>query len=39
MGLILDSSVLITAEREGQNVRQMLVAVSAKAANTEIEIA
>ena len=28
MGLILDSSVLITAEREGQNARQMLVAIS-----------
>jgi hypothetical protein len=34
MGLILDSSVLITAEREGQNARQMLAAVSAKAGNT-----
>ena len=38
MGLILDSSVLITAEREGQNARQMLAAVSAKAGNTEIAI-
>jgi hypothetical protein len=28
MGLILDSSVLITAEREGQNARQMLAAIS-----------
>jgi len=31
MGLILDSSVLITAEREGQNARQMLAAISGKA--------
>jgi predicted nucleic acid-binding protein len=38
MGLILDSSVLITAEREGQNARQMLSAVSAKAGNIEIAI-
>jgi len=38
MGLILDSSVLITAEREGQNARQMLAAVSAKAGNTEVAI-
>jgi predicted nucleic acid-binding protein len=38
MGLILDSSVLITAEREGQNARQMLAAISAKAGNTEIAI-
>ena len=38
MGLILDSSVLITAEREGQNARQMLAAISGKAGNTEIAI-
>jgi predicted nucleic acid-binding protein len=38
MGLILDSSVLITAEREGQNARQMLGDISAKAGNTEIAI-
>ena len=35
MGLILDSSVLITAEREGQNARQMLAAISGKAGNTD----
>lgn len=38
MGLILDSSVLITAERQGQNVRQMLAAISQEAGNTEIAI-
>ena len=38
MGLILDSSVLITAERQGQNARQMLAAISGKAGNTDIAI-
>jgi tRNA(fMet)-specific endonuclease VapC len=38
MGLILDSSVLISAERQGQNARQMLDAISVKAGNTEIAI-
>ena len=39
MGLILDSSVLITAERQGQNARQMLAAISGSpAGNTEIAI-
>ena len=38
MGLILDSSVLITAERQGQNVRQMLAAISGPAGNAEIAI-
>ena len=38
MGLILDSSVLITAERQGQNARQMLTAISGPAGNTEIAI-
>lgn len=38
MGLILDSSVLITAEREGQNARQILEAISSKVGNTEIGI-
>jgi predicted nucleic acid-binding protein len=38
MGLILDSSVLITAEREGQNARQILEAISRKVGNTEIGI-
>jgi len=28
MGLILDSSVLVTAERQGQNARQMLASVA-----------
>jgi len=38
MGLILDSSVLITAERQGQNARQMLATISGSAGNTEIAI-
>ncbi len=39
MGLILDSSVLITAERQGQNARQMLAAIyGSPAGNTEIAI-
>jgi predicted nucleic acid-binding protein len=38
MGLILDSSVLITAERRGQNARQMLAAISGPVGNTEIAI-
>ncbi len=38
MGLILDSSVLITAERQGQNARQVLAAISAKAGNRDIAI-
>jgi tRNA(fMet)-specific endonuclease VapC len=38
MGLILDSSVLITGERQGQNARQMLAAISGPAGNTEIAI-
>ena len=38
MGLILDSSVLITAERQGQNARQMLAAISSQVGNTEIAI-
>lgn len=38
MGLILDSSVLITAEREGQNARQILEAISKKVGNIEIGI-
>jgi predicted nucleic acid-binding protein len=38
MGLILDSSVLITAEREGQNARQMLTAISGAAGDAEIAI-
>ena len=38
MGLILDSSVLIQAERQGQNARQMLTAISGTAGNTDIAI-
>jgi predicted nucleic acid-binding protein len=38
MGLILDSSVLITAERQGQTVREMLTEISSLAGNTEIAI-
>jgi hypothetical protein len=38
MGLILDSSVLITAERQGQNARQMLAAIVRTAGNTDIAI-
>jgi len=38
MGLILDSSVLITAERQGQNARQMLAAISSQVGNTEIAL-
>jgi tRNA(fMet)-specific endonuclease VapC len=38
MGLILDSSVLIAAERQGQNARQVLAAIFSKAGNTEIAI-
>ena len=38
MGLILDSSVLITAERQGQNARQMLAAISGKAGKTDIAV-
>jgi predicted nucleic acid-binding protein len=38
MGLILDSTVLISAERQGQNARQMLDAISLKVGNTEMAI-
>jgi predicted nucleic acid-binding protein len=36
MGLILDSSVLIAAERKGQNARQTLRTISEKTDNTDI---
>jgi predicted nucleic acid-binding protein len=36
MGLILDSSVLVAAERQGKNARQMLSTISAKTGETEI---
>jgi len=38
MGLILDSSVLVTAEREGRNARQLLTALSGKLSETEIAV-
>jgi predicted nucleic acid-binding protein len=38
MGVIIDSSVLIAAERQGQNARQMLAAISTQLGNTEIAI-
>jgi len=38
MGLILDSSVLVAAERQGKNARQMLSTISAKTSETEIGI-
>jgi len=36
MGLILDSSVLITAERQGQNARQMLSAIARVAGDVQV---
>ncbi len=38
MGLILDSSVLITAERQGHNARQMLAMIAVKAGNPDVAI-
>jgi predicted nucleic acid-binding protein len=38
MGLILDSSVLVAAERQGQNARQMLASIARKIAETEVGI-
>lgn len=38
MGLILDSSVLITAERQGQNARQMFDTIIRIAGDTEIAL-
>jgi len=38
MGIILDSSILITAERQGNNARQMLAAVSSQLGNTEVAL-
>ncbi|PYP93594.1 MAG: hypothetical protein DMG65_00470 [Candidatus Angelobacter sp. Gp1-AA117] len=38
MGVILDSSILITAERKGNNARQMLAAVSSQLGDTEIAL-
>ena len=38
MGVILDSSVLITAERQGYNARKMLAAVSSQLGSTEVAL-
>ena len=38
MGLILDSSVLVAAERQGQNARQILAAIARQIQETEIAI-
>jgi len=38
MGLILDSSVLISAERQGENARQMLTSIAHKIGETEVGI-
>ena len=38
MRLILDSNVLIKAERRGQNARQMLAAIARTAGNIDIAI-
>ena len=38
MGVILDSSVLIAAERQGNNARQVLAAVSSQLGNTEVAL-
>ncbi|MGC0776824.1 MAG: PIN domain-containing protein [Candidatus Acidiferrum sp.] len=38
MGLILDSSVLITAERQGKNARQVLSTIAQELGDTEVGI-
>jgi len=38
MGLILDSSVLVAAERQGQNARQALSTIAGRIAETEVGI-
>jgi len=38
MGVILDSSVLVAAERQGQNARQMLASIARKIAESEVGI-
>jgi predicted nucleic acid-binding protein len=38
MGVILDSSLLITAERQGDNARRMLAAVSSQVGDTEVAL-
>jgi len=38
MGLILDSSVLIAAERQGQNARQALTEIAVRAAGEDVAV-
>ena len=38
MGLILDSSVLISAEREGKNARQVLESLAGEISETDVAI-
>jgi len=38
MGLILDSSVLVAAERQGKNARQALTAIASEIGETEVAI-
>lgn len=38
MGLILDSSVLVTAERQGQNARQLVTTLAARLGNIEVAL-
>jgi len=38
MGVILDSSILVAAERQGSNARQMLTALSSQLGETEIAL-
>jgi tRNA(fMet)-specific endonuclease VapC len=38
MGVILDSSILVKAERQGSNARQLLTDLSSRLGNTEIAI-
>ena len=38
MGLVLDSSVLVAAERHGKNARQMLAAISQEVGETDIAL-
>ncbi len=38
MGLILDSSVLVASEREGQNARQILTVIARKIGETDVGI-
>ena len=38
MGLILDSSLLVAAERQGQNARQMLADIAREVGETEVAI-